>query len=58
MFSGCVDEAVVELFVYVSLNGGDLFLLSGFLAEAAPSGLSRNVGLFTCWERVAWSCAS
>ena len=29
MFSGCVDEAVVELFVYVSLNGGDLLLLSG-----------------------------
>ena len=27
---GCIDEAVVELFVYVSLDGGNLFLLSGF----------------------------
>ena len=25
MLSGCVDEAVVELFVYVSLDGGHLF---------------------------------
>ena len=25
-----VGEAVIELFVYVSLDGGDLFLLSGF----------------------------
>ena len=29
----------------------DLFLF-GFQAEAAPSGLSRNVGLFICWEKV------
>ena len=35
-FSGCVGEAVVELFVYVSLDGGDLFLLSGFEAEGCP----------------------
>ena len=59
MFSGCVSEAVVELFVYVSLDGGDLFLLSVFFRRrAAPSGLSRNVGLFICWESVVWSCAS
>ena len=30
LFSGCVGEAVVELFVSVSLDGGDLFLLSDF----------------------------
>ena len=41
-------EAVVELLVDVSLDGGDLFLLSGFEAEAAPSGLSWKVGLFIC----------
>ena len=33
MFSGCVGEAVVELLVDVSLDGGDLFLLSGLEAE-------------------------
>ena len=33
MFGGCVGEAVVELLVDVSLDGGDLFLLGGLEAE-------------------------
>ena len=32
LFSGCVGEAVVELFVDVPLDGGDLFLLGGLEA--------------------------
>ena len=35
----------------VSFDGGD-FLLSVFRRRAAPSGLSWNVGLFICLERV------
>ena len=34
MFSGCVSEAVVELFVDVPLDGGDLFLLGGLEAKS------------------------
>ena len=29
-----------------------------FSRRAAPSGLSKNVGLFICCESVVWSCAS
>ena len=35
MFSGCVGEAVVELLVDVSLDGGDLLLLSGLETTSA-----------------------
>ena len=44
LFSGCVGETAAELYVYVSLDGGDLFLLSGFEAEGCSSGLSWKVG--------------
>ena len=44
MFSGCVGEAVVELLVNVSLNGGDLFLLSGFEAEGCSKRFELESG--------------
>ena len=44
MFSGCVGEAVIELFVYVSLDGGDLFLLSGLEAEGCSKWFEWDGG--------------
>ena len=44
MFSGCVGEAVVELFVDVSVDGGDLFLLSGFEAEGCSKRFELESG--------------
>ena len=58
MFSWCVGEAVVDLLVDVSLNGGDLLLLSGFQAEGCSkwfeleggfTHLWGNCGLELCW---------
>ena len=44
MFSGCVGEAVVELPVEVSLDGGDLFLLSGIEAECCSKWFELEGG--------------
>ena len=33
MFNKCVSEAVIKLLVEVFWDGGDLFLLCGFLAK-------------------------
>ena len=44
MFSGCVDEAVVELLVDVSLDGGDLFLLGGLEAEGCSKRFELESG--------------
>ena len=55
MFSRRVGEAVVELFVYVSLDGGDLFLLSGLEAEGCSKRFELESGFSICRERVDWS---
>ena len=44
MFSGCVGEAVVELLVDIPLNGGDLFLLSGFLTKGCSKWFELDGG--------------
>ena len=45
LFSGCVGEAVVELLVGdISLDGGDLFLLSGLEAEGWPKRCELESG--------------
>ena len=44
MFSGCVGEAVVELLVDVSFDGGDLFLLSGLEAEGCSERFELESG--------------
>ena len=44
MFSGCVGEAVVELLVDVSLDGGDLFLLGGLKAEGCSERFELESG--------------
>ena len=44
MFSGCVGEAVVELPVDVSLDGGDLFLLSGLEAKSCSKWFELEGG--------------
>ena len=44
MFSGCVGEAIVELLVDVSLDGGDLFLLGGLEAEGCPKRFELEGG--------------
>ena len=45
----CVGEAVVELLVDVSLNGGDLLLLSGFLAEGRSKLFELECGFIHLW---------
>ena len=49
-------DVVAKLLVEVSLDGGDLFLLSGF--EAKGCAMSWKAGLFIYSERVVWSCVS
>ena len=44
MFSGRVGKAVVKLFMNVSLDGGDLFLLSGFKAEGCSKRFELESG--------------
>ena len=44
LFSGCVGETAAELYVYVSLDGGDLFLLSGFEAEGCSKRFELESG--------------
>ena len=44
MFGGCISEAVVELPVYVSLDGGDLFLLGGFWAKGCSKWFELEGG--------------
>ena len=44
MFSGCVSEAAVELPVDVSLDGGDLFLLSGLKAKGCSKWFELEGG--------------
>ena len=44
MFSGCVGEAAVELLVDVSLDGGDLFLLSGLETEGCSKRFELESG--------------
>ena len=44
MFSGCLGEAVVELLVDVSLDGGDLFLLSGLEAKGCSERFELESG--------------
>ena len=41
---GCVGEAVVELLVDVSLDGGDLFLLSGLETEGSTKWFELESG--------------
>ena len=48
---GVSDEAVVELFVDVSLNGGDLLLFSGFLAEGCSKWFELEGGVYSFVER-------
>ena len=55
MFSGCVGEAVVKLFVDFFLDGGDLFFWVVWRRKTVPSGLSWKKGLLICWEMVDWS---
>ena len=44
MFGGCVGEAVVELPVDVSLDGGDLFLLGGLKAKGCSKWFELEGG--------------
>ena len=43
-FNGCVGEAVVELLVDISSDGGDLFLLSGFQAKSCSKRFELEGG--------------
>ena len=44
MFGGCVGEAVVELLVDVSLDGGDSFLFGGLEAEGCSKRFELESG--------------
>ena len=44
MFSGCVSEAVVELPMDALLDGGDLFLLGGLMAEGCSKWFELEGG--------------
>ena len=44
MFGGCVSEAVVEMSVDVSLDGGDLFLLGGLKAKGCSKWFELEGG--------------
>ena len=44
MFGGCVGEAVVELLMDVSLDGGDMFLSGGLEAEGCSKRFELESG--------------
>ena len=44
MFSGCISETVVLLFVDVPLDGGDLFLLGGLKAKGCSKWFELEGG--------------
>ena len=51
MFGGCVGEAVVELLVDVSLDGGDLFLLGGLEAKGCSKWFELEGGFILFFGR-------